>query len=126
MSTTEKDIQAEETQTQALNKPHLHKWQKEFTIKPNLLQKDFEAFEQVLYAFDTRLLGNSGSGCSLKAAISAGWIEKPDCETGVFDGEKRYFYAGKNVDELHPGAVRWLGIQIDNYYNNKTIVPKAL
>jgi hypothetical protein len=45
---------------------------------------------------------------------------------GEFEGGKRYFYAGQNIDEMNPGAVRWLGDQIDLAYNAAVEIPKNL
>ena len=104
----------------------IHDWQKEFKTKENLVQQDIAKFEQVLFDMDARLLGSSGAGAKLKAAIEAGWIENPVCEVGKFKNQKRWFYGDKNVDEMHPGAVRWLGQYIDEQYTKSTEIPKNL
>jgi hypothetical protein len=104
----------------------LHDWQKEFKVKGNLIQLDVERLESVLYTFPRRTLIYTGAGATLKAAIEAEWIEAPPCEMGDFEGEKRFFYNGQNVDDMHPGAVKWLGQQIDDAYLEVTQIPKNL
>jgi hypothetical protein len=104
----------------------LHDWQKEFKLKGSLTQLDVENFERSLFTFPRRLLANTGAGAELKAAIEGGWILAPTCEVGDFEGEKRYFYNEKNVDEMHPGAVKWLGERVDDAYQEATEIPKNL
>lgn len=102
-------------------------WQKEFKLKEGITQLDMENFERVLFSFPKRVLaGNTGAALRLKCAIEGGWIESPKTEVGDFKGEKRWFYADKNVEELHPGAVAWLGEQIDTAYAEATQIPKNL
>mgnify|MGYP003565599319 CR=1 FL=1 len=61
---------------------------------------------------------NWAAGGALKAAIEAGWVEAPKTETGEFEGEKRFFFDGKDVDEMDPGLVRHLGNEIDKKYQS--------
>ena len=106
----------------------MHDWQKAFKLKSNLTQLDLENFERVLFGFSRRVLtGNTGAALRLKCAIEGEWIEAPETEVGEFKGEdNRYFYDGKNVDEPHPGAVLWLGEQIDEAYSKAIEIPKNL
>jgi len=104
----------------------LHEWQKSFKLKQNLVELDIENLESALIDMPRIALTNTSNASKLKAAISAGWIVEPPCEVGNFEGEKRYFYNGQNIDEMHPGAVRWLGSQIDNAYVEATEIPKNL
>ena len=102
-------------------------WQKSFELKGELTQLDMENFERVLFGFERRqLAGNTGAALRLKCAIEGGWIINPPVEVGEFKGAKRWFYDGKNIDELPPGAVAWLGEQIDNAYTKATQIPKNL
>jgi len=109
----------------------LHAWQKDFTLKDPLLEIDVENLERAIMDFPYATLRAAGitnlaAAATLKSAIAADWIVAPECEVGEFDGQKRYFYAGKDIDEMHPGAVKWLGNQIDAAYTAVTFVPKAL
>ena len=105
----------------------MHDWQKDFKLKGDLTQLDMENFERVLFNFPKRILtGNTGAALRLKCANEGGWIEAPETEVGEFKGDKRWFYGGKNVDEMHPGAVAWLGEQVDNAYSKAVEIPKNL
>lgn len=104
----------------------LHDWQKEFKVKENLVELDIENIERELVRMPLMALTNTAKASKLKAAIAAGWIVAPPCEVGEFEGAKRYFYNKQNIDEMHPGAVRWLGDRIDNIYSEATEVPKNL
>ena len=105
----------------------LHDWQKALVIKKDLVQLDVEKFIKALGDQSYFLLTKgAGQGAILRAAIEAGWILEPPCEVGDFEGKKRYFYDSKNVDEVHAGAVRWLGNEIDKAYKTATDVPKNL
>jgi hypothetical protein len=102
-------------------------WQEAFKLKEGLTQLDMENFERVLFSFPKRVLaGNTGAALRLKCAIEGGWIASPPVEVGDFKGEKRWFYDGKNVEEMHPGAVAWFGEQIDAAYTEATQIPKNL
>jgi len=108
-------------------KNDLHDWQNAFKLRGDLLQVDVEKLEVALRTQGRNLLlKNTGAGAKLRAAIDAGWLLEPACEVGDFEGEKRYFYDGKNVDEMHPGAVLWLGNQVDAAYQEATEIPKNL
>lgn len=104
----------------------LYDWQKEFKLKQDLVELDVENIERELIKFPRYTLKQAGAAASLKAAIEAGWVEAPECEVGEYEGEKRYFYDGKNIDEMHPGAVRWLGERVDELYREVTQIPKNL
>jgi hypothetical protein len=104
----------------------LHDWQKEFKVKEGLVELDIESLEKELMLMPRLALTNTARASKLKAAIAAGWIVSPACEVGDFEGKKRYFYNGQNIDEMHPGAVRWLGDQIDDIYDEATQIPKNL
>ena len=62
----------------------------------------------------------------MRAAIEADWIEEPKNEVGDFEGEQRYFYGDQNVDEMHAGAVKWIGLEVDKAYQEATEIPKNL
>ena len=101
----------------------LHDWQNKFVLKEELNQGDFEAFELAIVKLLTfhrayREL-SVGHGAYLRAAIQAGWITAPECRALTDDksGERAYFYDGKDVDEMHPAAVKWLGQQIQNRHD---------
>ena len=104
----------------------LHEWQKEFKLKANLVELDIENLERELLELPRLVLSNTGHASKLKAAIAAGWVLEPKCEVGDYDGAKRYFYNGQNIDEMKPGAVRWLGGRIDVAYSEATEIPKNL
>lgn len=108
-------------------KDELHDWQKAFKLKSPLLQVDVETFISALAKQRYDLLSKgAGHGATLRAAIAADWILEPPSEVGDYEGGKRYFYDGKNVDELHAGAVKWLGLQVDKAYQEATEIPKNL
>ena len=104
----------------------LNAWQKQFKIKKDLVELDIEKLEAALIGLPRLTLTQTANASKLKAAIEAGWITAPPCECGEFNGEKRYFYDGKNIDEMHAGAVRWLGNQIDDAYSLAIEIPKNL
>jgi hypothetical protein len=112
----------------------LTEWQKEFQLKDNLTQFDFEAFETALTKMPLTLLlrktGSSlSSGAMLRAAIRADWIISPDCRAMIDEknGEAAYFYAGKDINQMHPAVVSWLGEKIDKKYTSILAeVPKNL
>ena len=104
----------------------LHDWQEEFKAKENLVELDIEALEKELVLMPRIALTNTAKASKLKAAIAAGWVVSPPCEVGEFEGAKRYFYNSQNIDDMKPGAVRWLGDQIDVLYQEATQVPKNL
>lgn len=124
--------------------PAVKSWKEAFHLKADLRQKDVYAFEgalreqetkaptlenvisrafQVLRAVGMTIEANIESEHHLKAAIRAGWIESPLCEVAEVSlngtGRKtvRFFVDGVNVDELHPGQVRWYGKQVQTAYN---------
>ena len=104
----------------------LYDWQKQFKLKQDLVELDVENLERALVELPRVALSNTGFASRLKAAIAANWVVEPHCEVGAFDTEKRYFYDGKNIDDMNPGAVRWLGMQIDKAYAEATEIPKNL
>jgi hypothetical protein len=113
----------------------LYDWQKDFILKDGLTQGDFEALEMALLKMPSviTLLKNSGfslaHGAYLRAAIQAGWVEAPECRALTDDknGEQAYFYDGKDVDDMHPATVQWLGQQvIDRHDRILSDVPKNL
>jgi hypothetical protein len=114
-------------------------WQKEFQLKTELNQGDFEELELALQSLPLKILRLSSRavdsavnhGAILRAAIEADWITAPACQVLTDDKtkEKTWLYAGKAVNDLHPMVVRWLGVQIDNRYNSIRLsqaVPKVL
>jgi len=104
----------------------LHDWQKAFKLKQDLIELDVEKLEKAIAELPRLALTNTSRASMLKAAIEAGWILEPHCEVGTFEDERRYFYDGQNIDEMKPGAVRWLGGQVDLAYSLATEVPKNL
>lgn len=114
----------------------LHDWQRAFKIKPDLREADVVALERSAAAIPHIILSatNSYREAYLAAAIEAGWIESPDTkweevrrkEDGREVVEKRYYYDGRELSTMHPGAVRWLGGQVIIKYNEVTAVPLAL
>ena len=98
----------------------LHDWQKEFAIKEQLTQGDLEALEMALVKMPSviHLLRNYGfsiaKGAYLRAAIQAGWILSPQCRALTDDnsGERAFFYNGKDVNDMHPSVVSWLGQKV--------------
>ena len=111
----------------------LHGWQREFALRDNLTQADFEAFDAAMSdlidagSVVDRVSANAGA--ALRAAIAAGWVETPECRTMTDNttGETVYFYGGKPVAEIHPAAVMWLGGQVSSLYmRTLSAVPKAL
>jgi len=98
----------------------LHDWQEKFALKEQLTQGDFEALEMALVKMPNiiTLLRNAdmsiAHGAYLRCAIQAGWIVSPECRALTDDssGERAFFYDGKDVDEMHPAAVRWLGQKV--------------
>ena len=95
-------------------------WKKEFALKDQLTQGDFEALEMAILDMPriVQIFRNTdmnvAHGAYLRAAIQAGWITAPECKTLVEEAtkERAFFYAGKNVDEMHPAHVRWLGQRV--------------
>ena len=104
----------------------MHDWQKEFKLKEDLRELDIEKLEKFLLAFPRIVLTNTAKAAKLKAAIEAGWVVEPATEVGEFEEGKRYYYNGQDIDEMKPGAVRWLGDQVDNAYQVATEIPKNL
>lgn len=125
-------------------------WQEAFAIKADLVQGDIYKFEselrllekstpgvdtvldrvsQILRSMGMTVESNIETEHNLKAAIRAGWIENPTCEIAEISangsGKKstRYLFAGTNVDEMHPGKVRWYGRQIIQAYNAAVEIP---
>ena len=98
----------------------LHDWQSEFELKDNLTQGDFEALETALFKMPNvitmlrRADVSVAHGAYLRAAIQAGWIVSPQCKALTDDktGERAYFYSGKDVVDMHPVTVRWLGQRV--------------
>lgn len=124
-------------------------WQAAFQLKTPLVQKDVYAFETQLRLFektapsvDTLLervfkilsqmgyttMQNIEAEHHLKAAIRAGWVESPACEVAEVTGNGgrksiRYLIEGVNVDELHPGKVRWYGARVSAAYHTAVEIP---
>lgn len=104
----------------------LHKWQEDFKLKEQLNQGDFEKLEMALVKMPNviTLLRNSGlsiaHGAYLRCAIQAGWIVEPECKVMTDDnnGERTYFYDGKDVNEMHPAVVQWIGQQVINRHDS--------
>lgn len=124
-------------------------WQTAFALKTPLVQKDVYTFETHLRQFektapsvDTLLervfkilsqmgyttLQNIEAEHHLKAAIRAGWVTGPACEVAEVTGNggrksTRYLVAGENLDEMHPGKVRWYGAQVSAAYHRAVEIP---
>lgn len=95
--------------------PAVPAWQTAFKLRDRLVQRDVGAYEAVF----TRLGGWTGAGSALaaeralKAAIEAGWLVEPVSEVLTDQaGKKRYTLGGENVDDAHPGKVRWYGASV--------------
>lgn len=92
-------------------------WKKDFALKEQLTQGDFEALEMALLDMPriVAMLRNSdmsvAHGAYLRAAIQAEWIVSPECKAMLDEKskERTHFYDGKDIDEMHPAVVRWLG-----------------
>lgn len=126
-----------------------HNWQTAFKLKAPLVQRDVYTFETQLRQFektapsvDTLLervfkilsqmgyttLQNIEAEHHLKAAIKAGWVTAPACEVAEVTGNGgrksvRYLVDGVNVDEMHPGKVRWYGARVSAAYHQAVEVP---
>ncbi|MCA9366861.1 hypothetical protein KC887_01185 [Candidatus Kaiserbacteria bacterium] len=115
----------------------LYEWQQEFAIKADLYERDVTALERAAASIPHIIISatNSYNEAYFCAAIEAGWIVSPQCQfeevkrkddNGRVTTERRYIYGDKEVGEMHPGAVRWLGQQVIGRYNEVTAVPLAL
>jgi len=129
-----------------------HNWQTDFKLKTALLQRDVYAFEtelrileksapgvdtvlervfQVLRTLGMTVDSNIETEHNLKAAIRAGWILAPLCEVAEISPngrltarkQTRYLFDDQNVDEMHPGKVRWYGREIIAAYNKAVEIP---
>ena len=121
-------------------------WKEAFALRDDLRQRDVYAFEAAVSALGGFSKDGSSilAGHALKAAIEAGWLaapasevlQMPDGTKGVFqkldgtsevlqklDGTKRYFVEGVDVDDLHPGKVRWYGTRIIDHYARSVTPP---
>lgn len=119
-------------------------WQTAFALKPDLRQKDIYTFEselrlleqgkptleavlskafQIMRSLGMNINSNIETEHQLKAAIKADWVTSPQCEIATISpngtGRARtvYLFAGENVDEMHPGKVRWYGQRINEHYS---------
>jgi hypothetical protein len=109
-------------------KTTLQEWQKEFKIK-ELTEADVERVEEIIFENDEKLErpnSNVKHGFMLRCAIRAGWIESPACEVKEVDEKRVCYYGDKSVEDLHPGAVRWLGLQVATAYGEAQQIPKNL
>lgn len=125
-------------------------WQADFQLKSQLVQRDIVNYEtelrrqekdsvktdtvldrvfQVLRAMGMTVNANIEAGQQLKAALRAEWVVSPvgRIETVIDEktkaSETRYLLNGVNVDELHPGKVRWYGAQVTAAYNDALRIP---
>lgn len=107
--------------------PALPSWQDQFKLRDDLRQRDVYAFEK-----DVNTLGGfSTEGTqilaahALKAAISAGWLADPDSGDVLTDSKsvRRYHLHGEDVDDLHPGKVRWYGMRVMAHYTRAVTPP---
>lgn len=125
-------------------------WQTAFVLKSDLRQKDVYSFEselrrleqtapnletvlskafQIMRALGMNINSNIETEQQLKAAIKADWIETPQCEIATISpngtGKARtvYLFGSENVDEMHPGRVRWYGQRVNEHYNHATEIP---
>lgn len=96
----------------------LNEWQKEFALKDELFQGDFEALELALFRMPNvaTMFRNSDlslvNGAYLRAAIQAGWVLTPETKSMTDKKEALYVYDGVDVDKMHPAKVSWLGKQV--------------
>ena len=101
-------------------------WKDEFKLRDDLVQRDIYAFESNV----AELGGFSTDGSNilaahaLKAAIDAGWLADPDSGEVLTDskGDKRHMLNKIDVDDMHPGKVRWYGLRIVAHYS-KAVAP---
>lgn len=123
-------------------------WQKVFELHPIEKQGQVYAFENALRVLDPRpatpqtvleivfnTLQNMGfvvnasveAEHNLRAAIKAGWIKTPLCEVETVQNGKgtkqRYLFEGVEVEDLHPGKVRWYGARIREAYQKAIEIP---
>ncbi len=101
-------------------------WKDEFKLRPDLRQRDVYAFEENVHKLGgfSRDGSNILAGHALKAAIDAGWLEAPASEVlQTAGGEKRYHLAGVDVDDMHPGKIRWFGLRIVAHYSQAVQPP---
>ena len=101
-------------------------WKEAFALRDDLRQRDVYAFEAAVSAQGGFSKDGSSilAGHALKAAIEAGWLAAPASEVlQKLDGTKRYFVEGVDVDDLHPGKVRWYGTRIIDHYARSVTPP---
>lgn len=102
------------------------KKQQAITIRSDLKQRDVTALELELARMpgDYLMLRNASSRMAayLKAAIGAGWIEKPACEVRVSGKERVYLFDGEDVDDMHPRACYAAGKTVSDLMDKFTTV----
>lgn len=102
-------------------------WKDKFQLRGDLRQRDIYAFEQNV----NTLGGFSNDGTNilaahaLKAAIEAGWLADPDSGDVLTDskGAQRFEMDGEDVDDMHPGKVRWYGMRVVAHYSQMVAPP---
>lgn len=95
-------------------------WKDEFKLRDDLRQRDVYAFESRVHTLGgfSKEGSNILAAHALKAAIDAGWVADPPSEVlQTSGGEKRYELGGEDVDDMHPGKVRWYGLRIVAHYS---------
>jgi hypothetical protein len=99
-------------------------WQDDFKLKSDLFQRDIVKFELAISKYAMIYsAANLVAANFLKAAIEAEWVVSPPCEVGEFAGDKRYYYDGVDVDDMHPGKLRWIGDRAASAYNEAVSAP---
>lgn len=101
-------------------------WKDEFQLRGDLKQRDVYAFEDAMHTLGgfSRDGSNILAGHALKAAIEAGWVAEPPSEVLTdAQGKKRHHLDGIDVDDMHPGKVRWYGLRIVAHYSQAVAPP---
>ena len=104
----------------------LPSWKDQIKLRGDLRQRDVYAFEQCVNSLGG--FNQEGSsilaGHALKAAVAAGWLADPDSEVlRDAKGNARHFIAGEDVDDMHPGKVRYFGLRIVGHYTAAVTPP---
>lgn len=100
-------------------------WKEKLALRDDLRQRDVYAFEENVNALGgfSKDGSNILAGHALKGAIAAGWLDAEAAEVlTTAGGDKRYELNGEDVDDMHPGKVRWYGLKIIAHYS-KWVTP---
>lgn len=100
-------------------------WKDNLKLRDELRQRDVYAFEENVSAIGgfSKDGSNVLAGHALKGAIKSGWLDAEAAEVlTTADGKERFELAGEDVDDMHPGKVRWYGMRIMALYT-KWVTP---